>query len=80
LAEVAAFLDKHTNAARYNVPGIVDEFKQALVTELDYRKEAANLRLIGRNLLEFDDIVVPNPIDGYTTSRVLTMDTFTERR
>ncbi len=74
LEEVAAFLDKHTNAAhRYNVSGIVDEFKQALATELDYRREAANLRLIGRNLLDFDDIVVPDPVDGYTTSRVLTM-------
>lgn len=30
--------------------------------------------MIGRNLLEFDKIVVPAPIDGYTTARVLTMD------
>jgi predicted unusual protein kinase regulating ubiquinone biosynthesis (AarF/ABC1/UbiB family) len=75
LKEVATFLDKHTSAAhRYNVTGIVEEFKQALVTELDYKREAANLRLIGRNLLEFDDIVVPDPVDGYTTSRVLTME------
>jgi ubiquinone biosynthesis protein len=75
LEEVAAFLEKHTDAAhRYNVTGIVDEFKQALITELDYRREAANLRLIGRNLVEFDEIVVPNPVDGYTTARVLTME------
>jgi predicted unusual protein kinase regulating ubiquinone biosynthesis (AarF/ABC1/UbiB family) len=75
LREVAAFLDKHTSAAhRYNVTGIVEEFKQALVSELDYEREAANLRRIGRNLSEFDDIVVPDAVDGYTTSRVLTMD------
>ena len=48
LQEVAAFLDKHTDAGRrYNVTGIVDEFRESLASELDYRREAANLRLIG---------------------------------
>ena len=75
LREVATFLEKHTNAGqRYNVTGIVQEFEQALVAELDYQREAVNLRLIGRNLQEFENIIVPAPIDGYTTSRVLTMD------
>jgi ubiquinone biosynthesis protein len=75
LEEVAAFLDKHTDAAhRYNISGIVEEFKEALVIELDYRREAANLRLIGQNLASFNEIFVPAPVDGYTTRRVLTMD------
>jgi ubiquinone biosynthesis protein len=75
LQEVAAFLDKHSDAGhRYNVTGIVDEFREALVSELDYRREAANLRVIGRNLAEFPEIVVPGPVDGYTTGKVLTMD------
>jgi predicted unusual protein kinase regulating ubiquinone biosynthesis (AarF/ABC1/UbiB family) len=75
LEEVAAFLDKHAGSAhRYNVKGIVQEFKEALVIELDYRREAGNLRLIGRNLAQFEQVFVPAPIDGYTTTRVLTMD------
>ena len=75
LQEVAQFLDKHSDAGRrYNVIGIVDEFTESLLAEMDYRREAANLRAIGRNLVEFPDIVVPSPIDGYTTNRVLTMD------
>ena len=75
LEEVAAFLDKHTDAAhRYNIKGIVDEFKEALVVELDYKREAASLRLVRRNLRDFDQIIVPAPIDGYTTSKVLTME------
>jgi ubiquinone biosynthesis protein len=75
LEEVAAFLNKHTDAAhRYNISGIVEEFKEALVIELDYRREAANLRLIGQNLASFNEIFVPAPVDGYTTRRVLTMD------
>jgi ubiquinone biosynthesis protein len=75
LEEVAAFLDKHTDGAhRYNIKGIVDEFKEALVVELDYKREAASLRLVRRNLRDFDQIIVPAPVDGYTTSRVLTME------
>ena len=75
LQEVAEFLDKHSDAGhRYNVTGIVAEFREALISELDYRREAVNLRLIGGNLAEFPEIVVPAPVDGYTTGRVLTMD------
>jgi predicted unusual protein kinase regulating ubiquinone biosynthesis (AarF/ABC1/UbiB family) len=75
LREVAQFLDKHSEAGRrYNITGIVDEFSETLISELDYRREAANLRLIGQNLAEFPEIVVPAPIDGYTTGKVLAMD------
>jgi predicted unusual protein kinase regulating ubiquinone biosynthesis (AarF/ABC1/UbiB family) len=75
LEEIAAFLEKHTDAAhRYNITGIVQEFKEAIVIELDYKREAMNLKLVRRNLRDFDQIIVPPPVDGYTTSRVLTMD------
>jgi predicted unusual protein kinase regulating ubiquinone biosynthesis (AarF/ABC1/UbiB family) len=75
LQEVAAFLERHSDAGhRYNVTGIVEEFRDALIAELDYKREAANLRLIRENLSDFADIVIPAPIDGYTTSRVLTME------
>ena len=75
LHEVAQFLDKHSDTGRrYNVTGIVSEFADSLLAELDYRREAANLRVIGRNLAEFPELFVPAPIEGYTTERVLTMD------
>ena len=75
LREVAQFLDRHSETGRrYNVIGVVEEFKESLIAELDYRCEAANLRLIGNNLAEFTDIIVPAPVDGYSASRVLTMD------
>ena len=75
LREVAQFLDKHSDAGRrYNVTGVVNEFSESLMSEMDYRREAANLKLIGENLVEFPQIVVPAPVEGYTTERVLTMD------
>jgi ubiquinone biosynthesis protein len=75
MAEIAAFLDKRTEAgARYCFTDLIAEFRRSLLEELDYLNEAANLRTLGSNLASFTDIIVPQPVDDYTTSRVLTMD------
>ena len=75
IAEIAAFLDKRTDArARYCFADLIAEFRRSLLEELDYLHEAANLRTLGEHLAGFKDIIVPQPIDSYTTSRVLTMD------
>jgi ubiquinone biosynthesis protein len=75
LRDIAEFLDKHTEIGRkYRTEGILEEFRRALVNELDYREEARNLVLLATNLESFQRIVVPLPVEGYTTSRVLTMD------
>ncbi len=75
LEEVAEFLDSHTDIGRhYQFTKMLDEFRKSLMRELDYRQEAMNLALMNRNLAEFNLIVVPRPVDDYTTSRVLTMD------
>jgi len=75
LGEIADFADAHTGAGRrYHFRELLDEFRKSLTRELDYRQEAQNLVTVGRNLEEFDHIVVPSPVDDYTTSRILTMD------
>jgi ubiquinone biosynthesis protein len=75
LEDIAEFLDDHTEMGRrYEFRKILEEFRRSLLRELDYRQEAQNLTLLRRNLSDFDKIVVPAPIDDYTTSRVLTME------
>jgi ubiquinone biosynthesis protein len=75
LDEVATWMDRHTRTGRqYEFGRTLQEFRKALVAELDYRREAANLATLGQNLAEFQRIVVPMPVDDYTTSRVLTME------
>jgi len=75
IQEIAQFLTSRTDTGkRYDLNGMVDEFRRALEAELDYVQEANNLRLLGKNLEEFQVIVVPQPIGGYTSKRVLTMD------
>jgi predicted unusual protein kinase regulating ubiquinone biosynthesis (AarF/ABC1/UbiB family) len=73
--EIAAWIDGHTEFGRtHHLNEFLDEFRKSLLRELDYRREAQNLVTIGTNLAEFERIVVPRPVDDYTTSRVLTMD------
>ena len=75
LGELAEFFDQHTALGRrYRFVKILEEFRRSLLRELDYRQEAQNLNLLRQNLAEFDRILVPMPIDDYTTSRVLTME------
>jgi predicted unusual protein kinase regulating ubiquinone biosynthesis (AarF/ABC1/UbiB family) len=73
--EIIAFLQKHTRTARrYQFENILEEFERTLEHELDYQREANNLRVIGHNLKEFPHIRIPQPIADYTTSSVLTME------
>jgi ubiquinone biosynthesis protein len=75
LAELAEFADNHTEAGRrYGFEELLEQFRRSLNGELDYRKEAANLTALGRILSRYDRLVVPEPVDDYTTSIVLTMD------
>ena len=75
MEEVAGFLDRHSDQARrVGLSRMVDELRQSLLRELDYRLEAQNMVAIGRSLARFPRIVVPQPVADYSTPRVLTMD------
>jgi ubiquinone biosynthesis protein len=75
IEELAEFVDGHTKMGRtYGFGGMVEEFRRSIMAELDYRMEAANLRLLDSHLSAYDRILVPRPIDDYTTALVLTMD------
>jgi predicted unusual protein kinase regulating ubiquinone biosynthesis (AarF/ABC1/UbiB family) len=75
LEEIAEAADEHTEAGRkFGFTGMLQEFRKTLLRELDYRQEARNLETLAQNLAEFDRIVVPAPIEDYTTSRVLTTE------
>ncbi len=70
--EIAEILAGHTEP--FDVETMLEEFRKTLLKELDYRQEAQNMVTLGAALEEFDRIVVPQPVDDYTTTRVLTMD------
>src|SRR4051812_9389075 len=75
LADVAAFLDEHTEfGRRFGVTLLFDEFRKSMLRELDFRQEALHLVTIGNNLKEIPEVVIPQPVTTYSTSRVLTME------
>ncbi|HJX28813.1 MAG TPA: AarF/ABC1/UbiB kinase family protein [Thermoanaerobaculia bacterium] len=73
--EMAILLDRHTEIGRrLSFQGLVEEFRRTLLRELDYRRESLNLVTLGKNLREYQRLIVPQPIDDFSTSRVLTME------
>ncbi len=75
LEEITEFIDAHTEIGkRYEFSNMLSELRQSLLRELDFKSEAGNLRRLRASLREFERIIIPEPIEDFTTSRVLTMD------
>lgn len=75
LAEIAEFVDSHTDFGRkYETALIVEQFRGTLMRELDYQKEALHLGEIRKNLKEYRRLRVPQVVEDYSTSKVLTME------
>jgi predicted unusual protein kinase regulating ubiquinone biosynthesis (AarF/ABC1/UbiB family) len=75
MEEVADFIDAHTEVGkRYEFGNLLAELRRSLLRELDFQREASNLTRLGASLREFEELIVPIPIEDFTTSRVLTME------
>lgn len=75
MEDIAGFLDQHTAAGQqFDFLKMVAEFRRTLAQELDYQREGHNLVRIAGNLSSFRRIVIPVPIEDFTSSRVLTME------
>jgi ubiquinone biosynthesis protein len=75
LADVAAFLRSRTDfGARYGVDLLFEEFRKSMLRELDFRQEQMHLLAIAANLRDIPEIIIPQPVLGYTTSRLLAME------
>ena len=75
LGEIAEFLDAHTELGkRYEFANMLTDLRKSLLRELDFTIESQNLIAIAENLDEFENIVIPDPVEDFTTTRVLTME------
>jgi len=75
LGQIAQFLDAHTELGkRYDFENMLNGLRSSLLRELDFKLEAGNLITFRENLAEFEQIVIPEPIEDFCTSRVLTME------
>lgn len=75
LEELGNFLDHNKLLGKnYFWEDRIKSLRKSLLNELDFRKEARNLTIFAENLKEFSSIIIPLPIEDYTTSKVLTME------
>ncbi len=75
LGEIAHFLDAHTELGkRYDFENMLKDLRASILRELDFKLEANNLITFSENLREFERIIIPEPIEDFCTSRILTME------
>ena len=74
LQELATTAEKRFDVARrLDLKGVVQEFSDGVVLELDYRNEAYHMRRMAENMRSIDGVSIPFVDDRRSAVRVLTM-------
>ncbi len=72
---VAGQLNERMEAAQvYDLPNLVQEVKKTLLRELDFTREARNMKIFRSNVAQDKDVYVPFLVEKYTTEQLLTME------
>lgn len=72
--EIASQMERHTQVGRrYRLVDLLETFRKSLMDELDFRREAGSLVRLAEIVEDYPELVVPMPVEDYSTSRVLTM-------
>ncbi|MCJ7832926.1 MAG: AarF/UbiB family protein, partial [Deltaproteobacteria bacterium] len=74
LAYIAGRLNELRTYQLYDLPGLVEELRFSLNRELDFTREARNMKIFSQTLSYPDLMVIPEVFDAYTTPYVLTME------
>lgn len=75
LAYFATLLhQRYEDLQMYDLPGLVDELRRSINNELDFLKEAANMKIFLAGRKPSDPVTAPKVYDAYTTRKVLTME------
>lgn len=59
---------------RFSVDAMLAQFIETIHEEMDYIKEAQNLKTISNNVKEYKNVIVPKVYDEYTSKDVITME------
>ncbi|MDQ8187614.1 AarF/UbiB family protein [Pelagicoccus sp. SDUM812002] len=75
LSAIADYADNHSELGqRYRFSGIIEQFQRSIADELDYTLEAQNLNTMREIVKDYPRLIVPKPVDGYCSAKVLTME------
>jgi predicted unusual protein kinase regulating ubiquinone biosynthesis (AarF/ABC1/UbiB family) len=59
---------------KFSIIPIMKQFVESMHEELDYSKESDNLKTIKKNMEPYDNVVIPNVHDDYSTKNILIME------
>ncbi len=75
MLNASTVLERRAEWARdSNLTGVLEEFGENILYELDYTGEAYNARRVSRNMAGIPGVHIPEVFPHYTTSRLLTME------
>lgn len=75
LETVVPYLYEHFEFARlYNLPRLFLELRRALLRELDFSREARNMKIVAGNFSDHPEVFIPRVLDPFCTDKVLTME------
>lgn len=61
-------------ARKFSVYEIIEEMKYILIQELDYEREARNLKVLKENMKEFKYLKIPKVYTSHSSPKILTME------
>lgn len=74
LTTIAARMNELRAYQLFDLPGLVEELRFSLTRELDFTREARNMKIFSQTLSYPDLMYIPEVFDAYTTPYVLTME------
>jgi ubiquinone biosynthesis protein len=74
LGFIAERLNEWRNYELYNFPGLVEELRYSLIRELDFSREARNMKIFRKNLSFPELMYIPEVYEACTTPYVVTME------
>jgi ubiquinone biosynthesis protein len=76
--DILGFIAERLNELRkyelYNFPGLVEELRYSLIRELDFSREARNMKIFRKNLSFPELMYIPEVYEAFTTPYVVTME------
>ncbi len=75
LFELAKLADRHIEGIGvYNPMGLIDEFKKSIIREIDFTKEANNIKRFRRQFASDDMVYIPKVFSELSSRQVLTVE------
>ena len=72
---VVPYLSEHFEFAQiYNLQELLKELRRSLLREINFSREARNMKIVAGNFSDYPQVFIPKVYDDYSSEKVLTME------